>query len=487
MRRLIALFAALLLSVSSFAQTDYFQNRRREFASFGEKRQNDFARFRDSVNLEYTKFMRSAWQKFHLEDALPEPVEEPVPVIDYEADPKPIDSEPIEFEIEQPPVVIDDPEPVPIEPMPVVKDDPVDRISLEFYSSDLAFRLPKRMPVLNAHNEASVADMWDELASGLNCTLSDLFAYRKELALCDWAYLELCQALVGSVYEDESEADVLEAFLMAQSGFKVRLARDSAGDLHYLLATNRLLCGHRYFSVDGDNYFLLNKDISELYIFDKAFSSEQALRMEIAQEMNLKENSVSCKVLTAEASPEMFLTVCVNKNLIDFYNTYPSSMRPSDSGSKWQLYAQTPISQGVKNQLYPDLRRELAGKTEAQAANLLLNLVQTGFVYGYDSEIWGCGDRPFFAEETLYYPYSDCEDRAILYSHLIRDLLDLDVVLLYYPGHLATAVCFNEEVEGDYLIYEGKRYVVCDPTYIHAPVGLTMKDMDNSLAKIIVL
>ena len=61
------------------------------------------------------------------------------------------------------------------------------------------------------------------------------------------------------------------------------------------------------------------------------------------------------------------------------------------------------------------------------------------------------------------------------------------MVLLYYPNHLATAVCFNGQVEGDYLLYNGKRYTVCDPTYIHAPVGLTMRDMDNSVAKIIVL
>ena len=487
MKRFIALFATLFISISTFAQSDYFQNRRQEFASFIEKRQSEFARFRDSVNLEYTKFMRSAWQKYYGEEPIPAPGVEPVPVIDYENEPKPINSEPIEFEIEQPPIIIEDPEPVPIDPMPVVQDDPVDRISLDFFTSDLAIRLPKHRPILNAHDEEAVADMWDELASGFNCTLSDLFSHRKNLALCDWAYLELCQALAGTVYEDASEMAVLDAFLLAQSGFKVRLARDKEEELHYLLATNRLLCGHRYFVIGEDNYFLLDKDISELYIFDKEFSSEQALRMEISQEMNLKENEVYCKSLTAEASPELSLSVCVNKNLIDFYNTYPSSMRASDSGSKWQIYAQTPISQGVKNQLYPELRRQLAGKTEAEAANLLLNLVQTGFSYGYDQEIWGCADRPFFAEETLYYPYSDCEDRAILYSHLIRDLLGLDVVLLHYPNHLATAVCFNEDVKGDYLLYDGKRYVVCDPTYIHAPVGLTMKDMDNSVAKIIVL
>ena len=37
--------------------------------------------------------------------------------------------------------------------------------------------------------------------------------------------------------------------------------------------------------------------------------------------------------------------------------------------------------------------------------------------YGYDDEIWG-KDRLFFADETIHYPFSDCEDRAILFSRL---------------------------------------------------------------------
>jgi hypothetical protein len=107
-------------------------------------------------------------------------------------------------------------------------------------------------------------------------------------------------------------------------------------------------------------------------------------------------------------------------------------------------------------------------------------------VYEYDDKVWG-GDRAFFAEETLYFPYADCEDRSVLFSRLVRDLVGLNVVLLYYPGHLATAVAFSEEVYGDYLVYDNQRYIVCDPTYIGAPVGRTMPNMNNQEAQIIVL
>lgn len=113
---------------------------------------------------------------------------------------------------------------------------------------------------------------------------------------------------------------------------------------------------------------------------------------------------------------------------------------------------------------------------------------------GYDNLLRDClelrlrmrlGDRAFFAEETLFYPYCDCEDRFILFSRLVRDLLGLDVMLVYYPGHLATAVAFGEEVKGDCLLLDGRKFTVCDPTYIGAPVGRTMPGMDNAEATVI--
>ena len=93
--------------------------------------------------------------------------------------------------------------------------------------------------------------------------------------------------------------------------------------------------------------------------------------------------------------------------------------------------------------------------------------------------------RAFFAEESLHYPYCDCEDRSILFTRLVRDLLGLPCILVYYPGHLAAAVRFSRRVDGDYLALDGERYTVCDPTYIGAPVGMTMPGMDNRSASVI--
>ena len=109
-----------------------------------------------------------------------------------------------------------------------------------------------------------------------------------------------------------------------------------------------------------------------------------------------------------------------------------------------------------------------------------------GYKYGLDNEIWGC-ERPFFAEETIFYPMSDCEDHAILLTRLVRDLLHLPTAVVYYPDHLAAAVKVPEQIPGDYLTSNRGDYLVCDPTYYYTGPGVTMPQMVGKPAKLIII
>ena len=169
--------------------------------------------------------------------------------------------------------------------------------------------------------------------------------------------------------------------------------------------------------------------------------------------------------------------VTINKNLIDFYNDYPRNVQ-------WGLYSAASLSSKAKSGLYPMLWQMIEGKNEVEAANILLHFVQTAFEYQTDDVQFGV-ERPLFADEMLYYPYCDCEDRSIFYSILVRDLLGLDVVLLNYPGHLATAVRFADETKGDHIILSDKKYIICDPTYIGADVGEAMPSCLNETAIVV--
>ena len=237
--------------------------------------------------------------------------------------------------------------------------------------------------------------------------------------------------------------------------------------------------------IDGAKFYNVSGDAPQKMCITKAkWDKEKSLSLQMAQLPKFNNEPTPKRTLTSKKG--VTSSVSVNKNLIDFFKTYPQACFNNDQTTRWAAYANTPVEKSVKDMLYPSLRNTISGMKEKDAVGILLNWVQTAFVYEYDDKVWG-GDRAFFAQETLFYPYCDCEDRAILFSRLVRDLIGLDVVLLYYPGHLATAVAFSEDVNGDYLSYKNRKYIVCDPTYINAGVGRTMPGMNNQQAQVIAL
>ena len=120
------------------------------------------------------------------------------------------------------------------------------------------------------------------------------------------------------------------------------------------------------------------------------------------------------------------------------------------------------------------IRTQVAGLDEQDAANRILRFIQKGFPYATDDEQFK-REKYFYFEETLYYPLCDCEDRAIFYAYLVHEILGLDVHLIQFPGHECTAVAFNQPVaNGTSYEYKGKTYYICDPTYIGARIGRCM-------------
>lgn len=144
----------------------------------------------------------------------------------------------------------------------------------------------------------------------------------------------------------------------------------------------------------------------------------------------------------------------------------------------FHIYAESEPSEAFLQSMDMELRPAVQGKSQEEAVNILLHFVQYAFDYQTDQEQFGY-ERWFFPEETIASRYSDCEDRAILFSQLVRRLLNMEVVLIYYPGkHLATAVKFdNPNTQGDYLTVDGKKFLICDPTYIGATLGMGMPSL----------
>lgn len=462
------------------------------FNEFSQSAISGYESFRDKCNSDYAAFLEASWKTFNACEPVPEPHEEQVPPVIFETPEldSVINNEPV-INREVPVVeIIPSVEPVP-QPQPVepIKDTPVvaaDEFEFSYLDMCLSVRagdgLKFSLPSVKA---GDISKTWKKLSGrGYDNLIVDCLSIRDKYALCDWAYLQMLKSFAVSFLGNGDSSTLLTAYLYAQSGYKVRLGT-SYGHLYLLFGTKYVIYDKLYFQLDGSNFFVLDGDLNKMDIADCPYPGEKDMSFAISKEQMLGDNCMDSRHF--ESDRYAISSDCsVNTSLLEFYEGYPTAENNDNPLSRWAIYAETPVSRSVREELYPSLRETVRGKNALEAADMLLDFVQNAFEYGYDNEIWG-NDRAFFAEETLYYPYCDCEDRSILFSHLVRDLLGLDVMLVYYPGHLATAVHFSEPVDGDYILINQRRYTICDPTFIGAPVGMTMPNMDNSHAKVILL
>ncbi len=545
MKRVVILLLTAISIVPVMAQKDSFEEFRRkqleEFNSFKQDKQKEYDSFRRKVNEEYAEFMRQAWETFPAHEAEQPKEEEPVPPVVYnEPEPEPTpeptpepeatpapepqpqpkadeqptpepqpapkvepqptpepepapkpqpkeEEKPVEIAVKPEVAVVPAPQPEP-EPIAPVKpkEESYKRVSIGYFGTIITIGFPKNDNLkLRALSENAIADAWKQLSdSKYDITVSTALNARKANALCDWAYMKMLETATKKQYGKTNEAVLAQAFLMTQSGYRIRLGMNDK-KLYMLVASQYDIFSLDYYQLGGTKFYNISGDKNvSMKITQANYSKEKSLSLQMTQLPQLSSEPTPKRTLTSKKG--VTSSVSVNKNMIDFFSTYPQACFNGDQTTRWAAYANTPIEKTVKDMLYPSLKKTITGMSERDAVGIILNWVQTAFEYEYDDKVWG-GDRAFFAQETLYYPYCDCEDRAILFSRLVRDLVGLDVVLLYYPGHLATAVAFSSEVNGDYLTYKNRKYIVCDPTYINAGVGRTMPGMNNKEAQVIAL
>ena len=480
---LISLLFGLSMFTSS-AQTDDFYAQYEKFSKYAKAEYEDY---RAQCNAEYVKFLERAWKEYKVLPSIPRPKDEVVPpTIMPRQDKNKKQAKEILIENVVSPI-LSLPQPKPISP--IYENDKVEEknFSFSYMGTTCEVRLPKDLNIrMSGCESCMIATIWKQLATNaMDNTIRDFLALRLKMQLCDWAYLNLIDTFAKAFCGHGNEAVMMAAFIYSQSGYKMRLGRDCE-KLYLLYGSKHGIYEKGYIVIEGINYYPLDDKVERMEISDFSFPQEQSMSLYIenAQKFTIRPSAI--RKLASEQYHDVAIDSQVNLNLIQFYNTYPSSEVNGNFMTCWKMYADTPMDESVSQMLYPDIKNKIEGLSDVQAVNQILNWVQTAFQYEYDDKVWG-HDRAFFAEETLYYPYCDCEDRAILFTRLVRDLLGLKCILVYYPGHLASAVCLKQQVNGDYISLDGDVYTICDPTYIGAPVGITMPEMDNRSAKVIKL
>lgn len=478
---IISLLLFVLGCLNLGAQDDY----RKAYEDFTQQARQHHTAFTDTVNVVFARAIESAWTKFHLNDgterqALPEP--EVLPVVE--------EAQTL-FQMIQVLEAVDTVSRyAPLEAATTYwkpKDSTVTskEITFSFYDEVQTFSVPLEYGSFHPKgiSEKEVAAFWEELSRyDYTSIMSVCSHYTKNHGYNDWAILEWVQALSKAVFPGNvySERTVFTVFLLNQMGLMTRMAR-AEEKLISLFSSKQPVYGRKFLYIDSYPFYLVEKTLSasDVYTYKAGFTKPVHpldLRIGVAPAFG---QVTSYKMYNKHSA--LFNTsfdLPVNQALIRFYSRYPQT--------SVNVYASAHPEPRFAGALTTALRNCLKGKQEIDIVNQLLAFVQTDFQYQTDSAQFGF-EKPFFFEENFVYDSNDCEDRAVLFSFLVRTLTGCDVVLLEYPDHISTAVCISGDTKGDYVRIQGDNYYVCDPSYIGATVGMTMPDYKNIAVKVYVL
>lgn len=468
----------------SHAQDPY----RKQFDEFRNKINQDFQTFKDSIDRDFARTMRENWKAFSNFSTNPAPLapDPKTPPVYTPGDGKPGQKLP-EPETPEPPKStpdLDPPRPTPPPASPPANQPK--RSSLEYFGASLQLANDPALAIaIKKPFKEGIPNAWEALGKSNTTTLiGDLFQARDQYALNDWGLFDLARKFSSKMCPNDLDAQkLLTCFLLNKCGYHARLGFDEQ-QLYFLLPIRQKIFNHIYYPINELAHYVIpfaneNTEPKDLYSYEGNYRRDnRIIDIYLTQAPTFPAKPVTRELNFVYEETKVVFSTSYNQNLIDYFQQIPSA--------EFAVVMSTPLSDMALRSIAKGLIPHLEGKSKQEQANILLRFVQKAFQYKTDEDQFG-REKYFYAEELLHFPFSDCEDRSALFAVLTHRLLGLDVVGIQFPGHMCTAVRFETSFEGDHLEIDGKRYTICDPTYIGADIGMCMPDFKTAKATVVVL
>ena len=369
-------------------------------------------------------------------------------------------------------------------------------ILLNFYGRQIPVHVDPKLKIRSANvEEKAVADYFSKIAKCREETAelwSQLDLVVKGFGLNEWGYFCLLRTLSERMFENVNDRVLFCFYMLRNEGdFKTRIARGKeSGNLTLLIAldNSKQVYSYTFFRfVDDENgkkvkYYCVyggGKAKEPVYSYD--FCQQDAQKKQMNLDFKKILNMGNCDVVrTVKLTKNKEISLPYNNAHMAYLDDVPMTVFP--------IYFVSPVSIEAQQVLHKTFTEMKSEYTPTQFIAMLLHFVQTGFDYKTDEEQFGY-EKYFYPEEVLGYPYCDCEDRSALFAWLVQKYTNAQVIGLQYEGHVATAVYFGDDVNvnGDGFVYGGKKYYVCDPTYINAGIGMAMPQYKGVTPKVIKL
>jgi len=491
----IACSASLISLNSQAADSEYEQ--------WLKQTNTEFKNYLDENDKAFIGFLNKKWEEVDVEkpvkrDPAPKPLDipiaKPVVIID-KPDSKIPNADSIKQETVAPIVIVKPTtlkKPVVVIPIkdnkPSVKKDlNLRTVAFDFFGETISVEYHKKFKqnFRSKINNKSIASYWKQLATQPHKKIiTQLSEASKNLQLNDWGtallFDQFARELQGSNQRNQSSRQLTSWFLLVKAGFNARIAYND--QVFLLMPSKQQLFSTTYFTLDNQRYYSvsLNEKVmkpGKVFTYSgKHLDGQRNLDFSEPNKFIANKHQAKRDLSFSYNGKKFDINISYPKDMVNYFKTFPQL--------DLKNYFSAGMPQETAYSLLTQLKPIVEGQTETEAVNRLLRFVQTAFKYKTDDDQFR-QENYLFPLETLHYPYSDCEDRAALFAWLTESLLKLDVVILDFPGHIATAVEFSKPSQGDSWKFNGKRYTVADPTYVNANAGMTMPQYKGKAPKLL--
>ncbi len=445
-----------------------------EFEKWKHQQLESFQQYKDERDKAFAAFLEQHWRAIELEqgvvrDRNPKPVVAPIAT--------PQAAQPTETIA--PPSVKPQPR-GPETPAPVIpKPRPGVSTEVDYFGTLITFYYDpafQRAPPGRV-TKTAVSNFWSaQSKTDYQALIQQLDAQAKALRLDDWGYALLVHRLAMKIHPLSKNNQALFCwFMLSKAGYDSRIAY-SEDRVYLLLAAVQRMYDVTYFTFGKERYYAVSFDGSrhrpgQVYTYDGQYPGAVKKLDMVIRTRAARGNDAHKRDLSFDYGGKRYvIEASYQPSRVDYLNTYPQL--------DLELYFKSEVGEVAESPLLQQLAAIVDDMEEVDAVNFLLRFVQSAWQYQTDEQQFGA-ENSLFPEETIYYPYSDCEDRSVLFTWLVSRLLGLDVIGLNYPGHVAAAVHLDQDVAGEHVIYNGKKFLVTDPTYINAMAGMAMPGYEH--------
>jgi hypothetical protein len=316
----------------------------------------------------------------------------------------------------------------------------------------------------NPKNFSSTIALLDKYCTDI---IPELSGIRSSMNLSDWHYYQLIRKVSQQLIPKEKDYwgyTYCKWFFLARSGFRPVLCTIDNKLLLYVKSNStiynipiKLIDTKQYVCM---NYHDYNYDIpiereAPLLIQSSFFEKGNDFDYTILIMPDFPDEKYVSKSIEFEYKGEKEkyqIKVCPETK--DYFINYPVT--------DYRFQFNIPLSKLTYQSLIPSLKTKLKGRSVSEGVEYIMFLVRNAFAYETDSSLYG-REKRFSPEETLASELSDCEDHAGLFFALVREVYDLPMIVLSYPGHINVAVKLKKN-KGKTLTHNGMAYTICEPT-----------------------